>query len=54
MESPATAIVPEPTEPVRDAIVAALREQPDVDYGRADDGWAAAALREGVDADADD
>jgi hypothetical protein len=49
VESPATAIVPEATESVREAIVAALRVQPD-----ADDGWAAAALREGVDVDADD
>lgn len=42
-------IVPEPTEPVREAIVAALREEP----GPAD-GWAAAALREGVGIEGDD
>jgi hypothetical protein len=42
-------IVPEPSEPVREAIVAALAEQ-----SQPGDGWVAAALREGSDTGEDD
>ena len=49
VEAPTDAIVPEPTPAVRDAILAALREN-DAPSG----GWAAAALVEGVDADDDE
>ena len=42
-------IDPEPPALVREAIVAALREEPE-----SRDGWAAAALGEGVDAEGDD
>ena len=42
-------IVPEPSEPVREAIVAVLTEQ-----SPPGDGWAAAALHEGTDTDEDD
>jgi hypothetical protein len=42
------AIDPDPDEPVRAAILTALREE-----SEPLDGWAAAALAEGVDADGD-
>jgi hypothetical protein len=47
--SPRPSIEPEPPPLVREAIVAALREEPG-----SRDGWAAAALGEGVDAEGDD
>jgi len=49
VEAPTDAIVPEPTAAVRDAILAALREE-----GEPSGGWAAAALVEAVDADGDE
>jgi len=49
VEAPTDAIVPEPTAAVRDAILAALREEREPAGG-----WAAAALAEGVDADGDE
>jgi len=45
---PVEAIVPEPTDAVREAILAALKEE------RRPAGWAAAALAEGVDCDGDE
>lgn len=49
VEAPAQSIDPEPPAPVREAIAAALREEP-ASLG----GWAAAALGEGVDAEGDE
>ena len=49
MEAPRDAIVPEPAAAVRDAILAALREE-----AQPSGGWAAAALAEGVDGDGDE
>ena len=50
-DEPVAAIVPEPDEPVRAAILSALAAS---SAAQAPSGWAAAALREGVEPDEDD
>ena len=50
-DEPVAAIVPEPDEPVRAAILRALAAS---SAARVPSGWAAAALREGVEPDEDD